>query len=176
MFDTYRADYRGSVILALGPALAPEARWTTSVIPTLANAETLLQGVATAQCQHSRLALRNNSDNSPLDTTHGHYGPVMAVLARETPTSLAAMSQAFTDMIIPLGTAKGTRLKAWRNWRTVLTWGAGRHSLGLILPMSHPPGQCLVAPARARRMPKATCSVPPPQSLGSICLTRIGGA
>ena len=136
MFDTYRADYRGSVILALGPALAPEARWTTSVIPTLANAETLLQGAVTAQCQHSRLALRNNSDNSPLDTTHGHYGPVMAVLARETPTSLAAMSQAFADMIIPLGTAKGTRLKAWRNWRTVLTWGAGRHSLGLILPMS----------------------------------------
>jgi hypothetical protein len=136
MFETYRADFRGSVILALGPVLAPTSRWTASVIPTLSNADDLLQTMVRNQCRHWRLTLLNNTENSPLDTNHGHYEPILAVIAQEVPTTVAAMSQAFTDMIIPLGSARGTRLKAWRNWRSVLTWGAGRHSLDQILPMS----------------------------------------
>jgi hypothetical protein len=37
--------------------------------------------------------------------------------------------------IVPLGTAQRTRLKAWRNWRTVLTWAVTHDALGDILPM-----------------------------------------
>jgi hypothetical protein len=42
MFLNYRNDFRGAVILALGQALAGEARWTASAIPTLENALALL--------------------------------------------------------------------------------------------------------------------------------------
>ena len=45
------------------------------------------------------------------------------------------MSQAFSTTITPLGTARATRLKAWRNWLTVLTWAASRATLDRILPM-----------------------------------------
>jgi hypothetical protein len=44
------------------------------------------------------------------------------------------MSLAFTAVITPLGSARATRLKAWRNWCTVLTW-ASRSALDRILPM-----------------------------------------
>jgi hypothetical protein len=62
----------------------------------------------------------------------------MADISRKVPNTLAAMKwhePAFTEMIAPLGTAHGTRKKAWQNWRTVLTWATGRHALGKILPM-----------------------------------------
>ena len=135
MFTTYRLDFRGSVTLALGPTLAPQASWSKGAIPTLTNTPDLLLPAARAQCPHWRLALLDTTDGSPLDTPHGHYEPIMADLARATPTTVDAMSQAFTDMIIPLGSARNTRLKAQRNWRSVLTWAVGRHTLDQILPM-----------------------------------------
>ena len=61
----------------------------------------------------------------------------MALLARNTPTTVDSMSRAFTDLIAPLGTARATRLKAWRNWRSCLTWGTARNTLNRILPMDH---------------------------------------
>ena len=45
------------------------------------------------------------------------------------------MSHAFSTTITPLGTARATRLKAWRNWLTVLTWAASRSALDRVLPM-----------------------------------------
>jgi hypothetical protein len=135
MFAPYRLDFRGSVTLALGPTLAQQARWSKGAIPTLVHAPDLLLPAAQAQCPHWRLALLDTTDGSPLDTTHGHYEPILAGLALATPTTVDAMSQAFTDMIIPLGSARNTRLKAQRNWRSVLTWAVGRHTFDQILPM-----------------------------------------
>ena len=135
MFATHRTDFRGAVILALGPALAPTARWSASTIPTLMDAEQILRPLAQAQCPQWQLALLNNTEDSPLDTPHGHYEPILADLSLHIPTTVPAMSQAFTDMIIPLGSARNTRIKAWRNWRSVLTWAAGRHTFDQILPM-----------------------------------------
>ena len=54
------------------------------------------------------------------------------------------MSRAFNTVIAPLGTAPATRLKAWRNWCTVLTWAAARASLHQILPMPPPVLQALL--------------------------------
>ena len=121
MFTQHRTDFRGAVLLALGPARAPAARWTASAIPTLENAALLLQPVMQAHCTHWRLALSDDTDGSPLDLPDGHYGPVLERLARQTPTFVGAMTQAFTTMIAPLGTARATRLKARRNWRSCLT-------------------------------------------------------
>ena len=135
MFVQRRAEYRGAVTLALGPALAPAALWTRGAIPTLRNGAELLPALIRLRCPHWRIALLNNSDNSPLDGTHGHYEPVIARLAVATPNTLGAMSQAFTDIIVPLGSARGTRVKAWRNWLTVLTWALARGALGRVLPM-----------------------------------------
>ena len=59
----------------------------------------------------------------------------MSALAARTPHTIDGMSTAFTTVIAPLGTARATRVKAWRNWCTVLTWAATRSCLHQILPM-----------------------------------------
>ncbi len=92
-----------------------------SVIPTLDNAATLLQPILQAHCTYWRLALTDSADASPLDLPDGHYGPVLEHLARHTPTTVAAMSQAFTAMIAPLESARATSLRVWRNWSSCLT-------------------------------------------------------
>ena len=135
MFAQYRQDFRGSVTLAMGPVLCQSARWTTSTVPTLANAPVLLHPMVQARCPNWRAALLDATEGSPLDTPHGHYEPILADLTRAIPATVDAMSQAFTDMIVPLGTARGTRLKAQRNWCSVLTWAVGRNTLDQILPM-----------------------------------------
>jgi hypothetical protein len=49
------------------------------------------------------------------------------------------MSQAFARIIVPLGSARAARVKAWHNWRTCLTWEASwalaRNALGQLRPM-----------------------------------------
>ena len=75
------------------------------------------------------------SPDSPLDGVHGNHEPVLARLAERSDTSIPAMSRAFSRVIAPLGSARATRVKAWRNWRTCLTWALARNALGQILPM-----------------------------------------
>jgi hypothetical protein len=66
MFLNYRNDFRGAVILALGPALAGDARWTSSTIPTLDNALDLLDAKIRHASANWRLALRDDTVASPL--------------------------------------------------------------------------------------------------------------
>ena len=134
MLAQYRSDFRGSVVRALGPTLAPTAQWSNSTIPTLRNVVDLLPASMRASPLW-RAATRNNSADSPLDRTDGNYEPTLARISRVTPPTVCAMSRAFADVIVPLGTAPGTRIKAWRNWCTCLTWAIGRHSTDKILPM-----------------------------------------
>ncbi len=94
-----------------------------------------LQPALAAVCPHWRTALLDNSDISALDGAHGNWEPVVDLLARNTAQTIPAKSLAFTQHIIMLGSAKGTRIKAWRNWKTVLTWAAGQRALDRILPM-----------------------------------------
>jgi hypothetical protein len=135
MFLNYRNDFRGAVILALGPALAGEARWTSSAIPTLENALSLLDAKIRHACANWRLALQDDTVASPLDTADGHYEPIIERLAVATPATIAAMSQAFATVIAPLGTAPATRVKAARHWRSCLTWALARGALPQLLPM-----------------------------------------
>ena len=65
-------------------------------------------------------------------------------LAEEAGPSIKAMSLAFETHILPLGSVKATRTKAWRNWRTVLTWAVARNALHCILPMDRTVLQALV--------------------------------
>jgi len=96
IFKTHRDDFRGATILALGPSIASTAQWTRSAIPTLANAEVVLKDAVRASCPHWHVALLDNTNSSPLDTTHGHYEPILAELSRTVPNTIPAMSQAFT--------------------------------------------------------------------------------
>jgi hypothetical protein len=57
-----------------------------------------------------------------------------ACLATSTLPTIAAKSQAFTQHVVPLGSAKATRLKAWRNWHTALTWATANQALIQVLP------------------------------------------
>ena len=135
MFDLQRTAYRGAAIRALGPLLAPTARWNASAIPTLENAPELLGTLLPPLCSHWEAALSDLSLDSPLDGVHGNHEPVLASLAGQTDVSISAMSRAFTRVIAPLGSARATRVKAWRNWRTCLTWALARQALGQLLPM-----------------------------------------
>ena len=135
MFLIYRNNFRGAVTLALGPNLAGEARWTSSTIPTLENVLLLVDDKLRCACPHWRLALQDDTIASPLDTADGHYEPIIARLAVDTPATIAAMSQAFATVIAPLGTAPATRVKAARNWRSCVTWALARGALHQLLPM-----------------------------------------
>ena len=135
MFLSYRNNFRGAVTLALGPARAREARWTSSAIPTLENALSLLGDMPHPACPHWSLALQDDSAASPLDAAEGHYEPIITDIARATPTTVLAMSQAFAAVIAPLGTAPATRVKAARYWRSCLTWALARGALAQLLPM-----------------------------------------
>ena len=81
------------------------------------------------------MAPHNNSVPSDLDHAEGNWEPVLRDITVHVPTTISGMSQAFDQHILPLGSAMATRAKHWRNWRTVLTWAAARHSMGSILPM-----------------------------------------
>ena len=118
MFHTYRLDFLGPVVLALGPTLTPLIRWTSSTIPTVDNAQELLQHLIRAHCPHWQLVLTDRTESSPLDRPDGHYEPYLAQLARATPTTVESMSQAFTALITPLGTAKATRRTVSRRGAT----------------------------------------------------------
>jgi hypothetical protein len=109
--------------------------WTGSGTPTLYNPAELLRPALAAACTHWRIAVLNNSDISALDGAHGNWEPVVARLARDTVPSILAKSQAFTQHIVPLCSAKGTRLKAWSNWKTYLTWVVAHQALDRLLPM-----------------------------------------
>ena len=135
MFAQRRTELRGAAIRALGPTLAPHALWNAGAIPAIRNPE-LYQHLVQATCPQWQAALHNGTANSPLEDMDGHYEPVLANLSRTTPITVVAMSQAFTNHITPLGSARGTRVKAWRSWLGVLTWALARDSLDLILPMS----------------------------------------
>ena len=135
MFAQRRADFRRDAAQALGHDLAPHALWSTGAIPAIRNPD-LYQHLVRAQCPLWQAALHNGTADSPLDNTDGHYEPVLTHIVRHTPTTITAMSQAFATHITPLGSARGTRVKAWRSWLGALTWGLARNTLNQILPMS----------------------------------------
>ena len=135
MFDLYRQALRSAVIVAIGPALAPQVRWTSSSLPTVDNVEVVLSGVIRRCCTNAPALLRDSSAASALDGVRGNWEPILTRLAAAVPSTIEAMSAAFEAHILPLATVRGTRTKAWRNWRTVLTWAAARGALHRILPM-----------------------------------------
>jgi hypothetical protein len=102
----------------------------------MTNAADILGPAIRAACAHHAVALTDTSIVSDLDTADGDWEPVVQRLALGVPTTISQMELAFNIHIAPLGSAVATRTKHWRSWRTVLTWAAGRQSLGNILPMS----------------------------------------
>ena len=95
----------------------------------------LLPSLLRPHCPRWELALVDTSTASPLDGADGNYEPVLQHLASRTPATVDDMSRAFARIIAPLGTAQGTRTKAWRNWRACLTWAVARHACHQLLPM-----------------------------------------
>lgn len=143
-FEMQRHALRSAVVIAVGPTLSPLLVWSASVLPTLQNAEDVLRGVIARCCADAWHLLRDSSAPSALDGARGNWEPLLSLLASGVAPTIEAMSAAFEAHILPLGAARGTRVKAWRNWRTVLTWAAGRDALGRILPMDRQTLQAMV--------------------------------
>jgi hypothetical protein len=144
MSDLHSSALRSAVIMAIGPTLAPRIQWTTSGLPTVANPDVVLGGLIRRHSADATAMLRNTSGVSELQHARGNWEPVLARLAAGVVPTIEAMSAAFEAHILPLGSAEGTRVKAWRNWRTVLTWAAGREALHRILPMDRQTLQAMV--------------------------------
>jgi len=144
MFDMQRHAFRSAVIIAVGPSLTPSLQWTNSTIPTVANVEQALGTVIRRRCADWEAIIRDPSSASALQEAKGNWEAVLIHIAKGVAPTIEAMSQAFETHILPLGSAHGTRKKAWRNWRTVLTWATARDALHRILPMDHQTLQAMV--------------------------------
>jgi hypothetical protein len=91
-----------------------------------------------------RVVRLRSSLSSPLDGLHGNWEATLGNLAYRVQPTIEAKSKTFTEVMAPLGTAPTTRLKAWRNWRTVVTWAIQNKALDKILPMEVPTLQALL--------------------------------
>ena len=65
-----------------------------------------------------------------------NWQEVMLDIGGEEAGSVAESAAAFRRHVVPSMEAVSTRVKAWANWRTVLTWVAARKVLGQLLPIS----------------------------------------
>jgi hypothetical protein len=67
-------------------------------------------------------------------------------MAAATLNTVKDMSLAFTNVITPLGSTRATRVKAWRNWFSVLTWAPPppQSTLDRILPIGTPSLQAML--------------------------------
>ncbi len=79
----------------------------------------------------------------PLDNLHVNFEATLASFAYNVQPSVAAKSKAFSKVLSPLGTAHATRLKAWINWKTVITWAIANNALDNILPKDQSTFQAL---------------------------------
>ena len=144
MFDDLRESYKQTALDELGPNAAARALWMKSVVPTIKNVEEvipLMRGAPTGAVRAARLSL---SLRSPLDGLHGNWEATLEQYAYRVQPTIAAKSQAFSEVMAPLGSAPATRDKASRNWRTVVTWAIANKVLDKILPMDQSTMQALL--------------------------------
>jgi hypothetical protein len=134
---------RVSVVMQLTPALAAGAEWSRAGTPTLLAGAALDYLVARARCPAGMLLDWSRSSALECD---GNWEEAMGVLAGRDPLgeTLAHLEAAFLQHVAPLDQAYRTRTKDWTKWRSVVTWGAARRCLPLLLPMSVRVVRCLV--------------------------------
>jgi hypothetical protein len=144
MFTAIRFTFKEAVSDAAGPTAAAQIQWTKSAVPTISNIETVVDAMPRPRPDAWRTCHLHNSVRSPLDNLHGNFEATLASLAYRVQPGVAAKSKAFAEVLGPLGTAQATRLKAWRNWKTVITWAIANNALDNILPMDQPTFQALL--------------------------------
>ena len=121
MFDELQHGYKLAILTELGPNAAARVIWTKSTIPTIQNVEEVIELMSGARPDALRVVRLRSSLSSPLDGLHGNWEATLGNLAYRVQPTLEAKSKAFNEVMAPLGSAPATRLKAWRNWRTVVT-------------------------------------------------------
>ena len=104
-------------------------------MPTLEDVG-LLRDVVEETGGDPRVLLADFSGATKLERSGGNWEEVMREIGDEGSGSVAASAAAFRSHVEPLMEGVETRVKAWANWRTVLTWATARKILGEILPMS----------------------------------------
>ena len=144
MFDELQHGYKLAILTELGPNAAARVIWTKSTIPTIQNVEEVIELMSGARPDALRVVRLRSSLSSPLDGLHGNWEATLGNLAYRVQPTLEAKSKAFNEVMAPLGSAPATRLKAWRNWRTVVTWAIQNKALDKILPMEVPTLQALL--------------------------------
>ena len=129
--------------MQLTPELASKAEWSRSGMPTLVAGAALDYLVAQARCPAGML--QDWSMASALECD-GNWEEAMGVLAGRDPLgeTLAHLEAAFLQHVAPLQQGGKTRAKDWTKWRSVVTWGAARMCLPLLLPMSIRVLRCLI--------------------------------
>ncbi len=82
-----------------------------------------------------RVVRLSGSLSLPLDDLHRNWEASLSNLVYRVQPTIEAKSKVFTKVMTPLGIAPTTRLKARRNWCTVVTWAIQNKALDKILPM-----------------------------------------
>ena len=131
-----RVIFRSYMNIALGPALAAQARYSTAGFPTLLDVSILNRLVTSAGLTCDAL-LRDDSALTALERAQGNWRPVVDQLAGPPGIfgSVAASAASFAREVAPMQTGARTRQKHFASWRTVLTWAAAKGCLHRILPM-----------------------------------------
>ena len=112
-----------------------QAEWSRSIMPTLVRVECLRDLVAAAGADPGIL-LADFLGATALERSDGNWQEVMLDIGGAGAGSVAESAAAFRRHVAPSMEAVSTRVKAWANWRTLLTWAVARKVLGQLLPMS----------------------------------------
>jgi hypothetical protein len=115
MSEMHRTALRSAAVVVIGPTIAPHLQWTASGLPTVRNVESALGDVTRRCCANSPALLRDSLAASALQNARGNWEPVLQRLAAGVAPTIEAMSAAFEAHNLPLASATGTRVKAWRN-------------------------------------------------------------
>ena len=89
-FAQPREAYRTSTTMALCAYTDAPLQWTASAIPTVRNIHEILAPSLHRSCPAWAIALRNDSDGSPLDGAHGNWELIVSSIAASTPRTIEA--------------------------------------------------------------------------------------
>ena len=102
-FAHSREAYLTSTTTALGAYSTVQPRWTASAVPFVHNIQEILAVSLPRLCPAWSVALRNDSNGSPLDGALGNWEPIVSTIASSTPCTIEAMSHAFSTTITLYG-------------------------------------------------------------------------
>ena len=128
--------WRALTRVQLGVELAARVRFKQGPLPIIANIH-LLRGSHLFAGVDQRAMLQDISMATALERGYGNWEQVVRSLGGpRVGASLAELTAAFDEHVLPARSRPGTRRGNWHNWSCVVTWAIVHKATRHILPMS----------------------------------------